>query len=275
MDDTLEHRNQKPATAAGIYDYILGGVHNLPADQEAARKLIAEFPVVPLAARANRATLRRMVTYLATAGVRQFLDIGSGMPTQSSVHEVAQQIAPDARVVYVDVDPVAVVESLDILGGNELATAVNGDFRSPEAILGHPQVRGLLDFSQPVALLLMGLLHFVPDDAEADQAVAQLKEGLVPGSHLAISHLAAETMAVTQTRDDSYKVVEDLYKEKTATPIGTRSWEQVNQFFAGTTLVDPGLVWMTEWRPTPDDPTDFADDPRRSGWWAGLGKIAT
>lgn len=273
MDETLQDRNQMPATAARIYDYMLGGVHNFPADQEAARQLIEQFPVVPLAVRANRATLRRMVSYLARIGVRQFLDVGSGMPTQTSVHEVAEQIAPDSRVVYVDIDPVAVAESLDILDGNERVTAVRGDLRSPQTILDNPQLRQVLDFRQPIALLLMGILHFVPDDDRAHSSVTKLIDALPSGSYLAISHLAAETMAVTRTRDDSYEIVENIYRQRTATPLGARSFEQTSQFFARCTLEDPGLVWMTEWRPASEDPQDFVDDPRRCGWWAGLGRI--
>lgn len=273
MDETLQDRTQMPATAARIYDYMLGGTHNFPADQQAARQLLEQFPVVPLAVRANRATLRRMVSYLCGVGVRQFLDIGSGMPTQSNVHEVAHSLAPGSRVVYVDIDPVAVSESLELLAGTAYTTAVLGDLRSPQAILDHPQVRKILDFNQPIALLLMGILHFVADDDLAMQSVAHLVDALPPGSHLAISHLAVETMEVTRTREDSYQIVEDLYRRKTATPLGARTQEQVGRFFERTTLVEPGLVWMTEWRPAPDDPQDFVDDPRRSGWWAGLGKI--
>jgi S-adenosyl methyltransferase len=273
MDETLRERTQMPSTAARIYDYMLGGTHNFPADQEAARQLIEQFPVVPLAVRANRATLRRMVSYLSGIGVRQFLDVGSGMPTQSNVHEVAHSITPESRVVYVDIDPVAVSESLELLAGTDHATAVLGDLRSPQAILDHPRVREVLDFDQPVALLLMGILHFVADDNVAVPSVAHLVDALPPGSHLAISHLAVETMEVTRTRDNSYEIVEDIYRQRTATPLGARTREQIGRFFERTTLVEPGLVWMTEWRPSPDDPQDFADDPRRSGWWAGLGKI--
>jgi S-adenosyl methyltransferase len=275
MDETLRERTRMPATAARIYDYMLGGTHNFPADQEAARQLIEQFPVVPLAVQANRATLRRMVSYLGRVGVRQFLDIGSGMPTQSNVHQVAHGIAPGSRVVYVDIDPVAVSESLELLAGNDHAIAVLGDLRSPQAILDHPQVREVLDFDQPIALLLMGVLHFIADDTVAMPSVAHLVDALPPGSHLAISHLAVETMEVTRARDNSYEIVEDLYRRNTSTPLGARTREQINRFFERTALVEPGLVWMTEWRPAPDDPQDFADDPRRSGWWAGLGKIDT
>jgi hypothetical protein len=275
MDETLRERTVMPATAARIYDYMLGGTHNFPADQEAARQLVEQFPVVPLAVRANRATLRRMVSYLGGVGVRQFLDIGSGMPTQSNVHEVAYGVAPESRVVYVDIDPVAVSESLELLAGDDQTTAVLGDLRSPQAILDHKRVREVLDFNQPIALLLMGILHFVADDKVAMPSVAHLVDALPPGSHLAISHLAVEAMEVTRARDDSYEIVEDLYRRNTATPLGARTREQTSRFFERTTLVEPGLVWMTEWRPAPDDPQDFADDPRRSGWWAGLGRIDT
>jgi S-adenosyl methyltransferase len=272
MSTRQDRRNDKPATAARIYDYILGGVHNFPADQEAARKLIAELPVVPAAARVNRAVLRRMVAYLAGIGVQQFLDVGSGMPTESNVHEIAQQLNPEARVVYVDIDPVAVSESLEILDGNKLATAVHGNLRAPHAILDNPQVREMLDFDQPIALMLMAMLHFVPD-ADAYEAVSQLIDGLPPGSHLALTHGATETVGFTRTKADGREIVEDLYQQKTATPFGLRSWEQTSKFFEHCTLVDPGLVWMTQWRPTPDDPNDFVDDPRRCTAWAGLGKV--
>jgi len=173
----------------------------------------------------------------------------------------------------VDIDPVAVSESLELLAGDDRTTAILGDLRSPQAILDHKRVREVLDFNQPIALLLMGILHFVPDDTVAVPSVAHLVDALPPGSHLAISHLAVETMEVTRTRDDSYEIVEDIYRQRTATPLGARTREQIGRFFERTTLVEPGLVWMTEWRPSPDDPQDFADDPRRSGWWAGLGKI--
>jgi hypothetical protein len=270
--DAAQERNNKPATAARIWDYILGGVHYFPADKEAARKIIAEVPRLPAIARANRALLRRMVSYLVASGVRQFLDIGSGMPTESNVHEVAQGLAPDARVVYVDIDPVAVSESLELLDGNKLATAVYGDLRAPQTILGNPQVREMLDFDQPIALLLMAVLHFVPDDAQAYGVVSQLAGALPSGSYLALTHAATEAMSHMGANEDSHQRVEDLYNQKTATPFGPRTWEQMKKFFQGATLVDPGLVWFSQWRPT-DDGTEQVDDPRQSGGWAGLGVI--
>jgi SAM-dependent methyltransferase len=213
-----------------------------------------------------------MVSYLVASGVRQFLDIGSGMPTESNVHEVAQALAPDARVVYVDIDPVAVSESMEILDGNKLATAVQGDLRAPQAILENLKLREMLDFDQPIAVLLIAVLHFLPDDDQAYGAVSQLVDVLAPGSYLALTHAAVETMSHTGANEDSYDRVEDLYNQKTATPFGPRTWERTNRFFERATLVEPGLVWFSQWRPT-EDSTDFADDPRRSGGWAGLGAI--
>jgi hypothetical protein len=275
MDSATDSTDGKPATAARIYDYVLGGVHNFPADREAARRAVEQFPLIPARARSNRALLHRMLRYLTEAGVRQFLDLGSGMPTVGNVHEVAQRLAPDARVVYVDIDPVAVSESLEILEGNDLATAVHGDLRRPAAILDHSQVRKLLDFDRPMALLMMAVLHFVPDDAEASAAVGQFVAAAAPGSYLAVSHTATEGFALGSASADSVKLGKEIYRQRTATPITLRTREQVGRFFDGCGgLVDPGLVWMTEWRPDPENPdVDFADDPARSGTWAAVGRI--
>jgi SAM-dependent methyltransferase len=281
MGFATEGTASKPATAARIYDYILGGIHNFPADQEAARELIAQFPFVPAASRANRAFLGRAVRELAKAGVRQFLDIGSGIPTAGNVHEIAQEMAPDARVVYVDLDPVAVAESLEILEGNDRAIAVRGDLRSPQGILEHPAVRRQLDLDQPVALLLVAVLHFVPDPAQAYDAVARLVGALAPGSFLVVSHAAAETYlpetALPGADDekaaagtDQLKVAERIYTRKTATPGMLRTRAQTERFFGGIELLDPGVVWLQEWRP--DSSTELADDPRQNGSWAGVGR---
>ena len=258
----------KSATAARIYDYFLGGVHNFPADQEAARQVLAMLPDIPRVARTNRAFLRRSVRYLVQAGVHQFLDIGSGIPTEGNVHEVAESLTAGARVVYVDIDPVAVAESLEILDDNPRVTAIRGDLRQPEAIIGHPTVRRLLDLRQPVALLLGSVLPFIPDDAQAYGTVAHLVAALAPGSHLAISHGATETFVPTGQRMTE---ASEVYRQRTATPAKPRTRQQIAQFFDGLDLVDPGIAWAPEWRPDPDDPSDFAADPTRSGSWVGVG----
>ena len=232
---------QKPATAARMYDYYLGGIHNFPADQDAARKLIALFPHIPAGARANRAFLRRAVRYLATIGVRQFLDIGSGIPTAGNVHEVAQSVAPDARVVYVDIDPVAVAESQEILEGNDGAAAIRGDLRSPDGILAHPAVRRLLG-------------------------------ALAPGSYLVISHAAAESFPTPRDIDPE---VDGIYDRVTATSVKLRTRPDVVPFFGDVELIEPGVVWLNEWRPDPAEPAEeFTGASHLSGGWAGVGRKA-
>lgn len=275
MDDVVHGADRKSATAARMYDYFLGGIHNFPADQEAARTVIAQFPLIPIGARANRAFLRRAVRHLADAGVDQFLDLGSGIPTEGNVHEIAQACVPGARVVYVDADPVAIAESLEILEGNERAIAVRGDMRQPVSILDHPEVRGLLDFDRPVGLLLAAVLHFVPDDAEAYGLVEQLTGALAPGSYLGITHGAAESFVVEELK---LKLVEDLYREQTPTPSKLRTREETERFFTGRVEpIEPGVVWLSEWRPDADTHADPADgleaDPSRSCGWAGVGRI--
>ena len=264
---------QKPATAARIYDFHLGGTHNFPADRAAGQAVADRNPLVPAMARTNRAFLRRAVTHLTDVGIRQFLDIGSGIPTEGNVHEVAQRLAPDARVAYVDIDPVAVMESLEILHGNDRATAIRGDLRDPEAILAHPDVRALLDFEQPMALLLGAVLHFVPDDAEAIAAVTRLREALPAGSYLVISHAASfETVEQRAAVDEEVKVVQGVYEQRTASPFRLRSRDELAAFFAGMEMVEPGLVWLPQWRPAAGDPQDFTDDPSRSFGLGGVGR---
>jgi hypothetical protein len=270
MDNAAHRTTPKPATAARIYDYCLGGIHNFPADQEVARKLIAQFPFIPAVARANRAFLGRAVRHLADAGLRQFLDIGSGIPTEGNVHEIAQAIAPDSHVVYVDIDPVAVAESLEILDGNKRATAIRADLRSPQTILHHPSVRRLLDFDQPIGLLIASVLHFVPDDTQAYDAVAELVAALAPGSYLVVSHAATESFPISEGRAKAA----DLYQQQTATPGVSRTRSETQRFLTGLELLDPGVVWTHQWRPDPDQPVELADDPHNGGEWAGVGRKA-
>jgi hypothetical protein len=255
----------KPATAARIYDYMLGGVHNFPADRAVAETIMAQIPGAREAAQANRAFLARGVRYLAGAGIRQFLDLGAGIPTQNSVHEVLDEVAPESRVVYVDLDPVAVSESLEILGDRPGATAVRGDVRDPDAILRHPQVAGLLDVREPVAILMAAVLHFVPDEALARQVLGRFLGAVPAGSYLLVSHVATELFA------HDGKAVEAAYQKQTATPGHGRDHDGVLSLFAGLELVDPGLVWISQWRPDPaGDP--FAGRPEASGSWAGVAR---
>ncbi|MEV4538512.1 SAM-dependent methyltransferase [Asanoa sp. NPDC049518] len=266
--DGRDDTGRKPATSARMYDFYLGGAHNFAADRQAALKVIEQYPTVPAVARTNRAFLGRAVRFLADEGVRQFLDIGSGIPTSGNVHEIAQRAAPEARVVYVDIDPVAVAESRELLHGNDLATAIHGDLRDPKAILAD---QGLLDLGRPVAVVLAAVLHFVPDDTQAYDLVDELLAALPAGSHLVISHGAAETFLPADERTAAARAV---YTRQTSTAGKPRTRQEVERFFGPRCeLLDPGVTWAPDWRPAPGDPTDFEHDTSRSGMWAAVGRM--
>jgi SAM-dependent methyltransferase len=250
-------------TAARVYDYLLGGSHNFAADREMAHKAMIMMPDIVLQAQANRAFLSRAVSFLAEAGVRQFLDIGSGIPTRGNVHEVAQKTAPDSRVVYVDIDPIAVSHSRQILVDNDHATVIQEDLRNAEAILDHPETRKMLDFTQPVALLLVAVLHVIPDSDDPHAIVARLRDRLAPGSYLVIGHGTADS------RPLEGKELEHLSRQ-TPTALSGRPLYEVERFFKGFTLVEPGVVWAPLWRP--ESPDEVPDNPADSSNYAGVGR---
>ncbi|GAB6903306.1 SAM-dependent methyltransferase [Kineosporia succinea] len=246
-----------------MYDYYLGGFHNFGPDREMAEKAISGWPDLPLIMRANRAFLRRGVHFLVEQGVRQFLDIGSGIPTVGNVHEVAQEQAPDARIVYVDTDPVAVAHSKQLLEGNAGAAALAGDFTQPAELLTEVEELGLLDRSQPTAVLLNALLHFVPDEAEPAGLIAAYRDWSAPGSYLMISHATHELHPTEQT--EGFK---ELYRNATS-QMRFRGREEVAEFFDGYELVEPGVELLARWRPEPDAPLE---DAERFPGWAGVGR---
>jgi SAM-dependent methyltransferase len=252
---------ERPSVAR-IYDYLLGGSHNFAVDREVAHKAIAVKPDAALQTQANRAFLHRAVRFLVGAGIRQFLDIGSGIPTLGNVHEIAQKAAPEARVVYVDIDPVAVAHSRAILAGNDRATVIQEDLRRPDAILAHPDVRAMLDLTQPLGVLLVAVLHALPDADDPFGIVARLRDVMVPGSYLVVSH------ATYEAQPDEVGQLGQLMKQ-TTTPITYRNRAQVERFFAGLDLIDPGLVWAPQWRP--DSPDDVGDRPELSNNYVGMG----
>jgi SAM-dependent methyltransferase len=235
---------------ARIYDYLLGGSLNFAADREAARELIARVPEVPLVAQANRAFLRRAVRVLAQSGIRQFLDIGSGVPTRGNVHEIAQGVAPQARVVYVDIDPVAVAHCRQILAGDDRTTAIQEDARHPEHILSHPDVRGLLDLTRPVAVLVVSVMHFIRDPDDPVGIVERLRDAVAPGSYLALSHVTSDGQP-SPPADPPAGPRSDMFAQP-------RRRAEVERFFAGFDLVYPGLVPVEQWRP--DAPGRMGDN---------------
>lgn len=228
--------------AARVYDYYLGGSHNFAADREMARQAVKLWPDLPLIMRANRAFLRRAVQYLAEQGFTRFLDIGSGIPTFGAVHEIARDIQPQSRVVYVDKDPVAVAHSRLLLQDDELSQVVHADLTDPADLLSRPEVVELLAPGEPVAVLLVAVLHFVTDEQDPEGIVRVLREALPPGSALALCHASLDG------RPDQADAHQDLY-QKTPTPLTMRSMERIAGLFDGFELVEPGVVYLPQWRP--------------------------
>jgi SAM-dependent methyltransferase len=258
-------RQREPdgANIARIYDYLLGGSHNFPADRAAAEEFCARWPDGRATLQANRAFLGRAVRYLAgQAGIRQFLDVGSGIPTMGNVHEIAQDIAPGARIAYVDCAEVAVLQSRTILAGNQDAIAIQADLRAPREILDHPAVNALLDLSQPVALLLVAVLHFFPDEEDPAGLVAVLRDALAPGSYLVISH------GTTDAQAPNVADAMDHY-DQTAAPFRPRGYPDVLRFFGGYDLIEPGLVHVPRWRP---DTPEEAAQAEQAAAYGGVGR---
>lgn len=230
---------------ARMWDYYLGGKDNLPADREAARIVLGAAPDVPLAALENREFLKHAVRFLVEgAGITQFIDIGPGLPTQSNVHQLARRHDPEARVVYVDNDPVVLSHGRDYLNHIAHVSLIEGDLRFPAEILSSPELLRLIDFSKPIALCMTLVLHFIPDDGEPYGIVARLRDELCPGSYLVISHVTGEN------RDqDTLSEITAAYDEATA-PLVMRTRQEITRFFDGFELVEPGVVFLSQWRPT-------------------------
>jgi hypothetical protein len=251
---------------ARMYDFYLGGKDNYLVDQQAAREILRTVPEVRIMARENRAFLQRAVRFLAgEAGIRQIIDIGTGIPSAGNVHEVAQEITPDVRVAYIDNDPIVHVHASALLTGTRSTRIVLADLREPDAILAHPQVRELIDLSQPVALLLIAIMHFITDAEDPAGIVATFRDALPPGSYLALSH---------GTRDfhsqDAVRHGTKVYERATA-PLVLRTHAQIMAFFDGFDLVEPGLVQVPLWRPDtkPPRPKDLA----KIAIYGGVGRL--
>jgi hypothetical protein len=245
-----------------MYDYYLGGKDNYPADREAAERVIRMMPegAVRTIAVQNRQFLGRAVRDLATEyGICQFLDIGTGLPTMNSVHEVAKSVAPDSRVVYVDHDPVVLAHARDLLHGVDNTTIIARDLRDPAEILADPELNAMLDLSEPVAVLLVAILHFISDAEDPRGIINTLMKPLAAGSFLVISHATIDNLSQLDS-------VTQVYKEATSS-FHNRSHDEVEGLFAGYDLIEPGVVWLPQWRPDEDAP----------GWslgWCGVARKA-
>jgi hypothetical protein len=251
------------AHQARIYDYYLGGKDNYETDRTAGDAYAQVYPDLVFTARANRAFLGRVVRYLAgEAGIRQFLDIGTGIPTAGNTHEVAQEIAPESRVVYVDYDPVVLAHARALLDSHESGATeyIDADLRDVDTILD--QAGRLLDFTEPVAVTLVAILHAIPDDADPHAIVARLLDAVPPGSYLALSHMGADLLA-PETNEGLQNITGRVSQQQ----YSYRTSEQVTRFFDGTDLVPPGLVRVEEWRAGP-----ATAETGTSSLWAGVGR---
>jgi SAM-dependent methyltransferase len=231
---------------ARVYDYVLGGKDHFAADRAAAERIFSIYPIAPLTTLEGRAFVSRAGRYLAgEAGIRQFIDIGPGLPTTENVHQVVHRIAPDARVIYVDKDPVAVAHGQALLTVADKVEMVPGDLLKPDEVLGHPRLRKLIDFEKPVAIFMTNLLQWITDDEDPADAVSQYKRAMPPGSYLAISHC----LIPDPEEDRTYRrPVEAICREIIA-PLTSRTHAEILRFFDGLELVEPGLVPVTDWRP--------------------------
>jgi hypothetical protein len=251
------------ANQARIYDYLLGGKDNYAADRAAVDAVLKVAPEMGFTARANRAFLGRVVRYLAAeAGIRQFLDIGTGIPTAGNTHQVAQAVAPESRVVYVDYDPVVLAHARALLTSSKSGATqyVDADLRDTPAILG--QAARLLDFSKPVAVTLLMILHVIPDSDDPYTMVGKVMDALPPGSYLAVSHLGAELLG-----QEAKEGFEDVVNRMAQQQYIGRNSEQMLRFFDGMDLVEPGLVRVEEWRPEPGE-----GETGRSALWCALAR---
>jgi hypothetical protein len=246
---------------ARVYDYFLGGGCNFQPDRDFAEKIREVIPEAERAAQLNRAFLRRAVRFCLDEGIRQFLDLGSGIPTVGNVHEIAQRVDPDCRVVYVDHEPVAVAHSELVLDGNKNADVLLADMCDVDLVLTSEPVRRLLDFTQPIAVLMVGVLHYVPDSADPWTAASRYVDVMPSGSYLALSHGA---LVEVQRSLDGWRMF-----DQANAPGGGRPREQVEAFLTGTELVPPGLVWTPEWRP---DPGMTMENPELAFVWAAVGR---
>lgn len=248
LDDLFEI-DTTVAHAARRYNYWLGGTDNFEADRTSGDAWAAMYPTVKLAALENRRFLERAVTFLIKeAGIRQFLDIGTGIPSANTVHEAAQSIAPDARVVYVDNDPIVLAHARRLLTTTPGATAyIHADVREPGAILSNPDLRATLDLSRPVALIVVAVMHFVEDADDPYGCIATLTRALAPGSYLAISHGTTEFLP-TEQRAKMEQWLKQEEGSRNRDPLRPRTKAEVVRFFDGMELVPPGIVALPDWR---------------------------
>jgi hypothetical protein len=255
-------------TTAGMYDFYLDGTEHSPVDRAAAEQIVRILPEIKDGIWANRGFLQRAVKRMAAEwGIRQFLDLGSGLPTQHNTHDVLAEAVPDGRVVYVDIDAAAVARGTEVLAGDDRATVIQADVRKPEAILGHPATRRLIDFTEPVGILLVAVLHFVPDDDDPWGLVARYLDAVPSGSYLALSHSSAADQVSEQVGEAATRIY-----AMTDNPPTDRTKTEIERFFAGLEIVppyagaEPGIAFVGLWGA--EDPAAADTDGSRLGYAA-------
>lgn len=246
---------------ARIYDFMLGGKDNFAADRQLAEQILSNVPTSAWSARQQRAFVVRAVRYCAQRGIGQFLDVGSGLPTMDNVHEVARRVVPDAAVVYVDNDPVALCHGRALLAASPGIAAIWGDAREPQKILDHVETHGLLDLTRPMAVLMTGILHFIADTEDPAGIVQVFRDAIPAGSYLVLSQ------ATDDVRPDDAEYAKDVIRRASAPLLHTRSHSEFAAFFDGLELVDPGLVLTVQWRP--EEPVR---DLEQAGIYVGIGR---
>ncbi|MEU6720694.1 SAM-dependent methyltransferase [Nonomuraea sp. NPDC046802] len=252
-------------SVARMYDYHLRGKENYPKDRAVADQVHQDNPNVRLGMRENRHFLRRAVTYLAgECNIRQFLDIGSGLPTSGNVHEIAQRLNPTARVIYIDNDASVLTHARALVDGDDKVRVVAGDMRRVQDILDDREVQHFINWNEPVGLILVALLHFISDKHDPYHLVTTLRDQLPPGSYMALSHGSADGFSRAQISP-----VEEHYEQATE-QLALRSQESIVRFFDGFDLVPPGVVLVPTWRP---DGISEGEDPRRCGTFGGVGRV--
>jgi O-methyltransferase involved in polyketide biosynthesis len=265
-DPALSEVDVDRPSSARIYDYFLGGAHTFEVDRRAAADMMKTHPAAGLGMQANRSFLRRAVRYLCEQGIDQFLDLGSGIPTVGNVHEIAQRANPDAHVVYVDVEPIAVTHSNTILSGNDKAIAIQADMRATGEVLDHPDTVRLLDLSRPIGLIIAGVLQYIPDEDDPAAMIDRYAARMAAGSYVVLSHPSTDGM--TEERRNGARTASAVY-DRTATPFTYRSQTEFETFFAGLEMVEPGATFMWSWHPESE-----ADAEGLGGRATGLAGVA-
>jgi hypothetical protein len=251
---------------ARMYNYYLGGKDNYQVDREAAEQVLRVVPDVRAMARENRAFMQRAVRFLVgEAGIRQIIDVGTGIPSAGNVHEIARGVADHVRVVYVDNDPIVHVHASALLSGTGTTGIVLADLREPEAILAHPKIRELIDFAQPLAVLLVAIMHFVTDEENPGRIVRVFRDAMPPGSYLVLSHGTGD-----HHTEEKAGHAAGVYQRATA-PLVLRSRSRIEELFDGFTLIEPGLVQTPLWRP--EQPRRKGKNLPGTGIYAGIGYL--